>query len=116
MCGVTGIITTAQVDLRDRIDAMTDTMAHRGPDDRGVAVFEERGVALGMRRLSIVDLDGGHQPMYSDDRRYCLVFNGEVYNAPELRAELTASGHQFRTDHSDTEVLLHGFARWQHDL
>lgn len=116
MCGVTGIITNAQVDLWDRIAAMTDSMAHRGPDDRGVAVFEERGVALGMRRLSIVDLHGGHQPMYSDDGRYCLVFNGEIYNAPELRSELTASGQRFRTDHSDTEVLLHGFARWQHDL
>ena len=116
MCGVTAIITTAAVDLRDRIDEMTDSMAHRGPDDRGTAVFDERGVALGMRRLSIVDLEGGHQPMYSDDHRYGLVFNGEIYNAPELRAELTASGQRFRTDHSDTEVLLQGFARWQHAL
>jgi asparagine synthase (glutamine-hydrolysing) len=116
MCGVTAIITTAPVRLRDRIDEMTDSMAHRGPDDRGVAVFDEQGVALGMRRLSIVDLAGGHQPMFSDDHRYCLVFNGEIYNAPELRAELTALGQRFRTDHSDTEVLLHGFERWQHAL
>jgi len=95
---------------------MTDAMAHRGPDDRGVAVFAEQGVALGMRRLSIVDLDGGHQPMHSEDGRYCLVFNGEIYNAPELRAELVALGQRFRTDHSDTEVVLHGFSRWRHAL
>ncbi len=116
MCGVSGIITHARADLLEHIDAMTDVMAHRGPDDRGVAVFGEHGVALGMRRLSIVDLAGGHQPMYSADSRYCLVFNGEIYNAPELRAELVALGHRFRTDHSDTEVLLHGFACWQHEL
>ncbi len=102
--------------MRAPIDAMTDSLAHRGPDDRGVAIFEDAGVALGMRRLSIVDLEGGHQPMYSDDRRYCLVFNGEIYNAPELRRELVASGQRFSTDHSDTEVLVHGFARWQHAL
>ena len=116
MCGVSALVTRSAVDLRDRIDAMTDTMAHRGPDERGVAVLEEHGVALGMRRLSIVDLEGGHQPMYSEDNRYCLVFNGEIYNAPELRAELVRLGKRFRTDHSDTEVLLHGFARWQHAL
>jgi asparagine synthase (glutamine-hydrolysing) len=116
MCGVSALITHASVNLRDRIDAMTDSMVHRGPDERGVTVFEEHGVALGMRRLSIVDLEGGHQPMHSDDGRYCLVFNGEVYNAPALRADLVALGHRFRTDHSDTEVVLHGFARWQHEL
>jgi asparagine synthase (glutamine-hydrolysing) len=116
MCGVTGIVTRSPVDLRDRIDAMTDTLWHRGPDDRGVAVFQEQGVALGMRRLSIVDLQGGHQPMWSDDGRYCLVFNGEVYNAPGLRDELVRSGQRFRSDHSDTEVVLHGFARWGHRL
>jgi asparagine synthase (glutamine-hydrolysing) len=116
MCGVTGIVTRSPIDLRSRIGAMTDALAHRGPDDRGVAVFEPQGVALGMRRLSIVDLDGGHQPMSSDDLRYTLVFNGEVYNAPELRAELSRSGQRFRTDHSDTEVVLHGYARWGHRL
>lgn len=116
MCGVSAIITRAAVDLQRHIDAMTDAMAHRGPDDRGVAVFPDQGVTIGMRRLSIVDLDGGHQPMVTDDRRYSLVFNGEIYNAPELRAQLVAAGKRFRTDHSDTEVLLHGFAHWQHDL
>jgi asparagine synthase (glutamine-hydrolysing) len=116
MCGVSGIITRSPVGLRTIIDRMTNALDHRGPDDRGVALFQEQGVALGMRRLSIVDLEGGHQPMWSDDGRYCLVFNGEVYNAPELRAELVRSGQRFRTDHSDTEVMLHGFARWKHGL
>lgn len=116
MCGVTAIISRAPGDLQTRVDAMTDSLAHRGPDDRGVAVFEDAGVAVGMRRLSIVDLDGGRQPMYSDDKRYCLVFNGEIYNAPELRAELARQGQRFGTDHSDTEVLVHGFARWGHGL
>jgi asparagine synthase (glutamine-hydrolysing) len=116
MCGVSAIVTRAALDLGNRIEAMTDSMAHRGPDDRGVAVFGEHGAALGMRRLSIVDLEGGHQPMFSDDGRYCLVFNGEIYNAPELRGELVGMSQPFRTDHSDTEVLLHGYAHWQHGL
>lgn len=95
---------------------MTDSITHRGPDDRGIEAFEEQGVALGMRRLSIVDLEGGHQPMWSEDRRFCLVFNGEIYNAPALRSELIALGQAFHTDHSDTEVLVHGFARWGHAI
>lgn len=95
---------------------MTDSLAHRGPDDRGVAVFGEDGVALGMRRLSIVDLRGGAQPMRTEDGRYSLVFNGEVYNAPDLRRELSQLGQRFRSHHSDTEVVLHGFARWGHEL
>ena len=110
------MITQSSVDLQLSIDEMTDSLAHRGPDDRGVAMFQEHGVALGMRRLSIVDLDGGKQPMWTDDGRYCLVFNGEVYNAPELRRELAQLGQRFRTDHSDTEVVLHGFAWWKHDV
>ena len=79
-------------------------------------MFEADGVAVGMRRLSIVDLEGGAQPMRTDDGRYCLVFNGEVYNATDLRRELTRLGERFRTHHSDTEVVLHGFARWGHEL
>jgi asparagine synthase (glutamine-hydrolysing) len=116
MCGISALVTRSPVDLLARIDAMTDSLRHRGPDDRGVAVFEDGGAAVGMRRLSIVDLDGGHQPMWSDDRRYCLVFNGEIYNAPELRRDLVALGQRFRTHHSDTEVLVHGFARWGHSM
>ena len=116
MCGIAALVTRSGTDLLACIDAMTDSLTHRGPDDRGVAVFEDAGAALGMRRLSIVDLEGGHQPMWSDDKRYCLVFNGEIYNAPELRGELVALGQRFRTDHSDTEVLAHGFARWGHSM
>lgn len=116
MCGIAALITTARVDLQNSIDAMTDAITHRGPDDRGVATFPQDGAAVGMRRLSIVDIEGGHQPMWSDDKRYCLVFNGEVYNAPELRGELIHLGQRFRTDHSDTEVLVHGFVRWGHEL
>ncbi len=112
MCGISAIVTSRPLRLRETIDAMTDSMVHRGPDDRGVSVLEDEGVALGMRRLSIVDIDGGHQPMWSDGDRHCLVFNGEIYNAPDLRRELGALGQRFRSDHSDTEVLVHGFARW----
>jgi asparagine synthase (glutamine-hydrolysing) len=116
MCGISAIVTSRPVRLRETIDAMTDSMVHRGPDDRGVSVLEDEGVALGMRRLSIVDIDGGHQPMWSDGDRHCLVFNGEIYNAPELRRELATLGQRFRSDHSDTEVLVHGFARWGNQL
>ncbi len=116
MCGVSALIVAPTGDLRERIAAMTDSLAHRGPDDGGIAVSERQGAAVGMRRLSIVDLEGGHQPMHSDDGRYCLVFNGEVYNAPELRVELVGLGERFNTDHSDTEVVLRGFARWKHAL
>jgi asparagine synthase (glutamine-hydrolysing) len=116
MCGISAIVTSHPTRLRETIDAMTDSMVHRGPDDRGVSVLEDEGVALGMRRLSIVDIDGGHQPMWSDGDRHCLVFNGEIYNAPELRRELGSLGQRFRSDHSDTEVLVHGFARWGNQL
>jgi asparagine synthase (glutamine-hydrolysing) len=116
MCGVTGMVGRVRVPLEETIDAMTDTLAHRGPDDRGVYVDAEHDVAIGMRRLSIVDLEGGHQPMHTADGEIALVFNGEIYNAPELRRELQAKGHSFRTDHSDTEVLVEGYAAWGTDL
>ncbi len=69
-----------------------------------------------MRRLAIVDIDGGNQPIYTDDRRLALINNGEIYNAPELRAELEAKGHRFSTDHSDTEVILRGYEEWGQDV
>lgn len=89
-----------------------DVLVHRGPDDSGL--YRDRGVVLGHRRLSIIDIDGGHQPMLSADGKICLVFNGEIYNFRELRSTLEAKGHRFRT-RSDTEVLLalyaeHGIA------
>ena len=84
-------------------------MEHRGPDDEGTLV--EPGVALGMRRLSIIDLSSGHQPIHNEDRTVWIVFNGELYNYPTLREELLKLGHSFYT-HSDTEVLVHGYEQW----
>jgi asparagine synthase (glutamine-hydrolysing) len=91
---------------------MTSCLLHRGPDDAGVWVDEEAGVALGHRRLSIVDLSPlGHQPMEARGGRYMVAFNGEIYNFPELRRELEGKGHRFR-GHSDTEVLLASVEEW----
>lgn len=101
MCGIVGIVGTQEPGW---IEAMNAVQVHRGPDDTGL--YRGEGVALAMRRLSIIDLAGGHQPMESDDGRFVLVYNGEIYNAPDLRRELEAAGERFRTDHSDTEVLL----------
>lgn len=112
MCGIAGIVTSQPVGMDELIDAMTDTLAHRGPDDRGTAVLPGDGVALGARRLSILDIEGGHQPMWDENGDHCLVFNGEIYNFDDLRRELVGHGHRFRTDHSDTEVLVHGFEQW----
>src|SRR5579864_2182845 len=108
MCGIVGLLGQSK-SLVGSIDAMTDTLTHRGPDARGIAVMDTDGVALGMRRLSIVDIAGGSQPMWSEDRTVCVVFNGEIYNADGLRAQLISHGHRFTTHHSDTEVLVHGY-------
>ncbi|HEY2901293.1 MAG TPA: asparagine synthase (glutamine-hydrolyzing) [Polyangia bacterium] len=92
------------------IDAMVATLVHRGPDDCGT--FVEGGVGIGMRRLSIIDVSPlGHQPMGNEDGSVQIVYNGEVYNFQELRAELCAAGHRF-SSHSDTEVLVHGYEQW----
>jgi asparagine synthase (glutamine-hydrolysing) len=84
---------------------MTDVVAHRGPDEAGH--WESGDISLGIRRLAIVDLETGQQPIFNEDYTIGVVFNGEIYNYPELQAELRAQGHSFRTDHSDTEVLVH---------
>lgn len=86
------------------IHSMCQTIVHRGPDDEGI--YSNRHVGLGMRRLSIIDLSGGKQPIHNEDKSVWVVFNGEIYNFPELRRELEARGHQFYT-HSDTEVIVH---------
>jgi asparagine synthase (glutamine-hydrolysing) len=103
MCGIAGKAGSAPV-AEPEILRMCNAIAHRGPDDWGT--FVEGGVGLGMRRLSIVDLAGGHQPMTNEDGSVVVVFNGELYNFPSLYEELVAKGHRFRT-RSDTEALVH---------
>jgi asparagine synthase (glutamine-hydrolysing) len=109
MCGIAGFAGTGDIGTLER---MTDSIRHRGPDDDGLWQDENERVFLGFRRLAIIDLSGGHQPMWTADGRLGVVFNGEIYNHGELRAELQKKGHVFQTDHSDTEVLLHGYREW----
>ena len=116
MCGIAGFI-----DLQDAsnarseearaqiVDRMCRVIRHRGPDDQGVML--KPGVALGMRRLSIIDLAGGHQPISNEDNTVSIVFNGEIYNYRELQKELQARGHQFRTN-SDTETIVHAYEKF----
>jgi asparagine synthase (glutamine-hydrolysing) len=114
MCGIAGFWSPGGLarDADAALRAMTDAIALRGPDDAGAWLDAEAGVALGHRRLSILDLSvEGHQPMRSADGRYVIVFNGEIYNFAELRGELEAQGHTFR-GHSDTEVMLAAFGAW----
>jgi asparagine synthase (glutamine-hydrolysing) len=96
---------------------MAEAMRHRGPDDEGFLASDPRlpGAALGMRRLSIIDLPGGHQPLWNETRDIAVVFNGELYNYRELRERLLLSGHKFHTQ-SDTEILVHGWEEWGEDL
>src|SRR5439155_9978027 len=115
MCGIAGIWGEANEDL---IRRMTETVAHRGPDDCGIRVFTRSGhaVSLGHRRLSIIDLSpAGHQPMANEDETVWIVFNGEIYNFPELRKHLLSAGHRFRS-RTDTEVLIHGYEEWGIDF
>jgi len=116
MCGIAGFVESpdhAQPMERDGqtalIHAMCGALRHRGPDDEGV--FVEPGVALGMRRLSIIDLSTGHQPIHNEDRTAWIVFNGEIYNFRELRADLERRGHRFYTA-SDTETIVHAYDEW----
>ena len=109
MCGICGVAGGEPAAGRELVARMGDAMAHRGPDDSGSVALD--GVALGMRRLSIIDLDGGHQPMANEDSSIWVVQNGEIFNHLELRALLVAAGHRFATK-SDTEVLVHGYEEW----
>jgi asparagine synthase (glutamine-hydrolysing) len=123
MCGIAGTVDfTGNFDddpaARAAAQAMTDTMACRGPDDEGL--WTTKHAALGHRRLAIIDVPGGRQPMVLDDpvtgeTRLAIVYSGEVYNFTELREELAGKGHRFRTD-SDTEVILHGWLEWGEDV
>src|SRR5262245_4957320 len=111
MCGICGQYNFGDTRpvLREDVKRMTRTIVHRGPDDEGYFIAGPLG--LGSRRLSIIDLAGGHQPMSDPEGLVQVVFNGEIYNFPELRDELEARGYRFRT-RSDTEVVVHGYREW----
>src|SRR5437868_2636087 len=106
MCGIVGFAhRDRQYEVPRRLIAtMCDAIRHRGPDDEGILV--DRNIGIGMRRLSIIDLTGGHQPISNEDGKLSIVFNGEIYNYRELRAGLVQRGHTFTTN-SDTETILH---------
>ena len=115
MCGICGqfnFATGEPVNLAT-IRRMTQAIAHRGPDDEGY--FIRDSIGLGFRRLSIIDLAGGHQPMFDEAQTVCVIFNGEIYNYKELRHQLQQNGYRFRTA-SDTEVIVHGYNEWGTDV
>src|SRR5213083_2367301 len=115
MCGIAGVLKRAgeRADPAD-LRRLADALAHRGPDDEGFHVDGPLGLAH--RRLSILDLSAaGHQPMANEDETVWIVFNGEIYNFPELRKSLLSAGHQFRS-RTDTEVLIHGYEEWGIDF
>lgn len=114
MCGITGIfdrLGKREID-RSLLTAMNESQRHRGPDDGGL--YLEPGLGLGHRRLSIIDLAGGHQPLFNHERTVAVVFNGEIYNFQALRRELEAAGYAFETN-SDTEAIVHGWQAWGPD-
>lgn len=114
MCGIAGLLAAHSDTPIDAalLQRMTDSISHRGPDAEGM--HREPGVGLGHRRLSIIDRVGGAQPLWNEDRSVVVVYNGEIYNFPELVTELTAAGHRFET-HSDTEVIVHAWEQWGED-
>lgn len=108
MCGICGF--TGEVDNRSKVlEMMTNLMIHRGPDSSGF--FADNNISMGFRRLSIIDLDGGEQPIYNEDNNLVLTFNGEIYNYKEIKQDLMSSGHKFYTN-TDSEVLIHAFEQW----
>src|SRR5438034_4487047 len=115
MCGICGQFNFASDEPVEQatVRRMTDSIAHRGPDDEGY--FFSGSLGLGFRRLSIIDLAGGHQPMSDVERTVWVIFNGEIYNFKELRAELEQRGHQFQT-RSDTEVIVYGYKEWGNEV
>ncbi|WP_417783947.1 asparagine synthase (glutamine-hydrolyzing) [Terasakiella pusilla] len=109
MCGIVGFHGKGDAET---LKEVTNGLSHRGPDGSGYAFDDEKSLYLGHRRLAVVDIQDGHQPLWSADRKLCVIYNGEIYNAPELRRELERYGYTFLTDHSDTEVLIHGYRHW----
>jgi len=117
VCGICGVaFASRSTDAESRVRAMTAAMRHRGPDEEGFLTGEARapGLALGMRRLSIIDLAGGHQPIWNETKDVAVICNGELYNYRELRERLSLCGHRFTTQ-SDTEVLVHAWEEWGED-
>jgi asparagine synthase (glutamine-hydrolysing) len=113
VCGIAGFVGREN---NNALHAMADAIRHRGPDGEGYYYCSVNGISLAHRRLSILDIAGGHQPMWNEDDSVGIVFNGEIYNHVELRNELLRKGHYFKSDHSDTEVLIHGYEEWGPNL
>lgn len=113
MCGIVGFVGPGD---RGDLAAMMAALAHRGPDGSGCYVDDEARLHLGHQRLAIIDIADGAQPMWNEKRDIGITYNGEIYNHVELRLDLERKGHRFITDHSDTEVLIHGYAEWGEDL
>lgn len=114
MCGIAGFVNDTSTEEKTAVlKRMTDIIAHRGPDNEGH--FVDGRVALGFRRLSIIDLQGGDQPIFNEDSSMAITMNGEIYNYRELRRQLIDLGHTFSTE-SDTEVILHGYEQWGHEV
>ncbi|MBA2301617.1 MAG: asparagine synthetase B, partial [Acidobacteria bacterium] len=111
MCGIAGIVGSGQLhtDERANLVKMRDVISHRGPDDAGLFLDSRAGLAH--RRLSIVDVGAGHQPMTNEDESIWIVFNGEIYNHSAVRRELEAAGHRYKT-RSDTETIVHAYEEW----
>jgi asparagine synthase (glutamine-hydrolysing) len=106
MCGIAGVVNGERGGVEAAtIHRMCQSVVHRGPDDEGI--FVKEGAGLGVRRLSVIDLAGGHQPVFNEDKTICVVHNGEIYNFPELRLELEGRGHHYFYTHTDTEVIVH---------
>src|ERR1700757_2734642 len=113
MCGIAGLFRTNRSVTENEITEVCNTLKHRGPDGYGIKLFENG--AIGHRRLSIIDLETGKQPMTNEDEKIWITFNGEIYNFQELYTELKNAGHQFKTK-SDTEVIIHGYEQWGYDI
>lgn len=112
MCGICGF--TGEILDREKIlKNMSDVIIHRGPNSKGF--FSNKDISMGFRRLSIIDLQNGNQPIYNEDKTLVLTFNGEIYNYKKLKEELVAAGHEFYTN-TDSEVLIHGFEQWHENL
>ncbi|MBI2447521.1 MAG: asparagine synthetase B, partial [Candidatus Omnitrophica bacterium] len=111
MCGICGYYSDDISPLLIR--KMAERLKARGPDDEGFHFG--KGICLGVRRLSIIDIEGGHQPFYNENRSICAIMNGEIYNFQDIKKELEGKGHLFNT-HSDTEVLTHSYEEWGFDF